>query len=82
MTEIQTTETSNERASAFVTPGFHAGRLWLRRSPGVEAGRYKVRISELSCFGHLKLKPWNLFRISNLVAAALLWVVGEDQSRI
>jgi hypothetical protein len=71
------TETRNEEAFPFVAPGFHAGRSPKPKTPGVDAGRYNVGTSDSSCFGFLNLKPWNLFRISDLVAAVLPWVVGE-----
>jgi hypothetical protein len=65
MTEIQMTEMRNEEVYPFVAPGFHAGRFGLRRPPGMEAGRYDIKTSDSSCFGHSNLKPWNLFRISS-----------------
>jgi hypothetical protein len=39
--QIRITETGRIEGFAIVAPGFHAGRLWLRHAPGVEAGRYK-----------------------------------------
>jgi hypothetical protein len=51
MTEIQMTEARNEEAHPFVAPGFHAGRASKPNTPGVEAGRYIGKSSDLSCFG-------------------------------
>jgi hypothetical protein len=55
-----------------VAPGFHAGRLGLRPTPGVEAGRYKqVRLFVA------EFVQGRLFRISNLAAAASPWVLAR-----
>jgi hypothetical protein len=61
--KIQMTETHNEDAYTVVALSFHAGRASKPKTPGVEAGRYNVRTSDSSCFGHLNLTPWSSLRI-------------------
>jgi hypothetical protein len=58
------TETGRIRGSRVVAPGFHAGRSWFLRPPGVEARRYE-RISLFDArFGELNFGHSCLFRIS------------------
>jgi hypothetical protein len=49
MTKFQRTETRNEVAYTVVALGFHAGRAWKQKTPGVEAGRCSGRTSDSSC---------------------------------